>query len=47
MTGRAKDFMVEKKNPQADTAKLENKIDLMVYKLYGLTPDEIKIVENS
>lgn len=34
------------KNPDADTSNLEDQIDQMVYKLYGLTPEEIKIVEN-
>jgi len=29
----------------ADTSALEREIDEMVYKLYGLTEDEIKIVE--
>jgi regulator of sirC expression with transglutaminase-like and TPR domain len=35
----------KQKNPDADTSELENKIDQMVYKLYGLTDDEIEIVE--
>lgn len=35
----------KKENPQADTSELENQIDLMVYKLYGLTYDEVLIVE--
>jgi len=30
-----------------DTTIEENKIDKMVYELYGLTEDEIKIVKNS
>ncbi|MGQ3684220.1 MAG: hypothetical protein ACUBOA_04275 [Candidatus Loosdrechtia sp.] len=34
-------------NPAADTSELEKQIDQLVYKLYGLTGDEIKIVENS
>ncbi len=38
---------IKKDNPQADTSKLENEIDTMVYELYGLTEDEIAIVENS
>lgn len=29
----------------ADTSALEHQIDEMVYKLYGLTPEEIEIVE--
>jgi len=32
-------------NPQADTSKLEDEIDQLVYQLYGLTEDEVKIVE--
>ncbi len=31
--------------PQADTSKLEAEIDQLVYQLYGLTEEEIKIVE--
>ncbi|MCP4179612.1 MAG: class I SAM-dependent DNA methyltransferase, partial [bacterium] len=38
---------LKKENPKADTILLENEIDQMVYRLYGLTEDEIKIVENS
>jgi hypothetical protein len=30
---------------QADISHLEKEIDLMVYKLYGLTPDEAKIID--
>ena len=33
------------KNPKADTSNLEQQLDEMVYKLYELTKDEIKIVE--
>ena len=33
------------KNPDADTSQLEKQLDEMVYKLYELTEDEIKIVE--
>ncbi len=32
-------------DPNADTSKLETKIDKLVYKLYDLTEDEIKLVE--
>jgi len=32
-------------NPKANTSTLEKEIDEMVYKLYGLTEEEIKIVE--
>jgi adenine-specific DNA-methyltransferase len=34
-------------NPKADTLQLENDIDQLVYKLYDLTPEEIKIIEAS
>jgi hypothetical protein len=34
-------------NPKADTSQLENQIDQLVYKLYNLTPEEIKIIEDS
>ena len=33
-------------NPSAKQKELETEIDQLVYKLYGLTPEEIKIVEN-
>ncbi len=33
--------------PNADTSALENQIDEMVYALYGLTSEEIAIVEGS
>ena len=32
-------------NPKADTSNLEKQIDKMVYKLYELTEEEIKIIE--
>jgi len=35
----------KKKDSNADTSALESKIDQLVYKLYGLTDDEIAIVE--
>ena len=34
-------------NPSADTSALESEIDRIVYQLYGLTEEEIKIVEQS
>lgn len=37
----------KKKNPAADTSELEREIDRHVYALYGLTPAEIKIVEEA
>ncbi len=36
---------VKKQNPTADTTALETEIDQLVYELYGLTEEEIKIVE--
>tara|TARA_Y100001935_G_scaffold253785_1_gene260987 strand:- start:188587 stop:190149 length:1563 start_codon:yes stop_codon:yes gene_type:complete len=38
---------IKKENPQADTSALEAEIDAMVYELYGLTEEEIQIVEES
>ncbi len=38
---------LKKQNKDADTKNLESQIDQLVYKLYDLTPEEIKIVENS
>ncbi len=35
----------KEKNPHADVSALEREIDLLVYQLYGLTEEEIKIVE--
>jgi transposase len=35
----------KKSNPNADTTILEQQIDQLVYELYGLTEEEIKIVE--
>jgi type II restriction/modification system DNA methylase subunit YeeA len=32
-------------NPHADTRDLERDIDQLVYRLYDLTPDEIRLVE--
>ena len=41
-------ILTEKKaNPQADTSTLEAEIDHLVNNLYGLTEDEIKIVEGT
>jgi len=34
-------------NPQVDTINWEREIDKLVYKLYGLTEEEIKIIENN
>jgi hypothetical protein len=41
-------ILAEKKgNLQADTQELEREIDQLVYQLYGLTQEEIKIVEKA
>jgi adenine-specific DNA-methyltransferase len=37
----------KKQYPSADTSDLENQIDQLVYQLYNLTEDEIKIIENA
>jgi len=37
----------KKDNPEADTTDLESEIDQLVYELYGLSEDEIEIVEES
>ena len=37
----------KQRNAKADTSALEREIDELVYALYGLTPEEIKIVEDS
>ena len=33
------------KDPTTDTKEIESNIDFLVYKLYNLTKDEIKIIE--
>jgi len=38
-------MMIKSVEPQADTSALEGEIDQLVYQLYGLTEDEIGIVE--
>jgi len=35
----------KKQNPQADTGEWEKEIDRMVYRLYDLTEEEVKIIE--
>jgi adenine-specific DNA-methyltransferase len=37
----------KKRNPDADTSALEREIDQLAYALYGLTPEEIQIVEGA
>jgi hypothetical protein len=36
---------VKAANPQKDTSRLEERIDKMVYALYGLTEEEVRVVE--
>jgi len=44
---RVRSILAAKKaDPSADTLALEREIDERVYRLYGLTPEEIKIVES-
>ena len=38
-------LLIKKQKPQEDTSYLETKIDKLVYNLYGLTEDEIQIIE--
>jgi adenine-specific DNA-methyltransferase len=38
---------VKRQNPGADTTALEAEIDRQVYALYGLTPAEIKLIDES
>ena len=33
-------------DPKADTSELEKEIDVLVYELYGLTEEEIALIEN-
>lgn len=37
---------IKSNNPNADTTALEKEVDIIVYELYGLTEEEIKIVES-
>ena len=39
------DRNVKKHDPEADTTALEQEIDRLVYDLYGLTEEEIRVVE--
>jgi len=38
---------IKKQDPAADTSLLESEIDQMVYQLYGLTEEEIEIIEKA
>ena len=37
---------IKRSNPSADTSALEAEIDHLIYQLYGLTEDEIAVIEN-
>jgi len=37
----------KKENKNANTSKWEREIDMLVYKLYDLTEEEIKIIESN
>ena len=39
-------LMLKKQNKEADANNLESQIDQLVYKLYNLTDEDIKIIEN-
>lgn len=38
-------ILLQKKNSDADTSLLEKEIDNMIYELYGLTDEEVRMVE--
>ena len=40
-----KAFLAKRDNPEADTGELEAEIDRLVYALYGLSEEEIAVVE--
>ena len=40
-------FSIKSNNPSADISALESEIDRLIYQLYGLTDEEIKIIEES
>ncbi len=47
ITDGAKQILaLKEKDPKANTQKLEKEIDALVYQLYNLTDEEIKIIEN-
>jgi hypothetical protein len=37
----------KERDAEADVSGLEREIDQLVYSLYGLTPDEIKLIEET
>ena len=40
------EMVIEGKKDNIDTSELENEIDKIVYGLYGLSEEEINIIEN-
>lgn len=40
-------FSLKKHNPYQNVLEQENELNNMIYKLYNLTPEEIKIVEEN
>ncbi|MFP6203249.1 Eco57I restriction-modification methylase domain-containing protein [Helicobacter pylori] len=47
ITDSAKQILaLKEKDPKANTQRLEKEIDALVYRLYNLTDEEIKIIEN-
>jgi hypothetical protein len=40
-------LLIKKENPSANVSDIENQIDKLVYELYGLTDDEIRIIEGN
>jgi len=40
-----KTHILKKVNPEYDTTEVDKKIDLMIYKLYDLTYEEVKVVD--
>ena len=38
---------LKKKNAQADTSEMEKQIDRIIYDLYGITEDEIHLIEQA
>ena len=40
-------LLIKTLNPKADVTDLENQIDQIMYETYGLTEEEIKIVEEA
>lgn len=40
-----KTITAKRAEPQADTSALEGEVDQLVYQLYGLSEDEVRVVE--